>query len=159
MLIDSRLLSSFIAVCMVSYGCSDYDHSTICSEFVGRHLPASYTGGISGSGFVELADSVAFGEGAIRVYVVQNNLDTVPSSSSVLMQLDGTAECIDGRITGFFAASAGQNESFKVTGGRLVGELDPPDGFEPYGIWQIELVQLRDLELFMLEGAWRLQPD
>lgn len=136
------------------------DDAFACRNYEGGSWPASYSGALHGRGYIELSHfNATTGDGDINIVVTQTLGSAENAKEAVVIRVSGVAKCSDNQLTAHFGASAGQNDIFKVVGGKMVGMLSPTSEFGPYGVWQMQLVHLESLEIHTVSGSWSIHRD
>ena len=115
---------------------------------------------MSGHGVIEFSEfSGPRNEGNILIVVSQPAENPDSANRLPVIRMIGSATCNRGKLVAHFGADAGHNEVFKVVGGSMAGELDPPPGYAPFGVWSMQLVHLESLEVYDVSGAWGMDDE
>jgi hypothetical protein len=64
--------------------------------------------------------------------------------------------CSQGVLESRFGGDAGENAQFKVLGGVIESMFSPKLIAEPFGAWQMDIVQKSDQQAVSLNGFWQV---
>jgi hypothetical protein len=144
-----RALWTAVASGWILTACGGGEYAGACGEQYGTYK-VRYQGSVQGTGRITLEAS-ATDAGAARV---KPELLAADANARPALVLSGVGTCESGLAQVRFDGGAGENDQVKILGGTLVGVFPTRVLSEPFGKWEMLILDKARSEQQTVSGYW-----
>jgi len=146
-----RQLSLIVATVAMLTGCSRLATTDSRCELAARHYEVGIFGGLGAVGRLGLEPQ----QGGIYSVTLAVFEKLIPDAKPLIV-LQGVGQCHHGLLESRFGGDAGENAQVKVLGGVIESVFAPNLIDQPFGAWQMEILQKSDQKTASLNGFWQV---